>query len=75
MSTKIYTNQFSETSIILLQNSLDKMKSHQLTIKDFLQLVSEVEKLHKIQLEIIEMEEKLDLPPWNGDYQTTNNGG
>jgi Asp-tRNA(Asn)/Glu-tRNA(Gln) amidotransferase C subunit len=44
------------------------MKEEKTTIEQFNKVLKQVEKLHKIQLEIIEIEENLLLPKWNGDY-------
>ena len=68
MNTKIYGEQYSEVCINLLISQLQQMKDHSITIEQFNQVVNQIQQLHKIQVEIIEIEENLDLPYWNGDY-------
>ena len=68
MNTKITPNQYSEVSIDLLISQLTKMKSNTITIEQFNQMLKQIDKLHKIQIESIAIESELELPFWNGDY-------
>ena len=68
MNTKIYKQHYSEVCINLLISQLQQMKSHSITIEQFHQVVNQIQQLHKIQVEIIDIEENLDLPYWNGEY-------
>lgn len=68
MNTKIHSNYYSEVCINLLISQLQQMNSHSITIEQFHQVVNQIQQLHKIQVEIIDIEENLDLPYWNGDY-------
>jgi hypothetical protein len=70
MNTKITPNQYSEVTINLLISLLDKMKSSTITIEQFHQVLKQIDKLHKIQIESIAIESELDLPFWNGDYSS-----
>ena len=70
MNTKITPNQYSEVSIDLLISQLTKMKSNTITIEQFDQMLKQIDKLHKIQIESIAIESELDLPFWNGDYSS-----
>jgi hypothetical protein len=70
MNTKITPNQYSEVSIDLLISQLTKMKSNTITIEQFNQMLKQIDKLHKIQIESIAIESELDLPFWNGDYSS-----
>ena len=70
MNTKITPNQYSEVSIDLLISQLTKMKSNNITIEQFNQMLKQIDKLHKIQIESIAIESELDLPFWNGDYSS-----
>jgi hypothetical protein len=46
------------------------MKSSTITIEQFHQVLKQIDKLHKIQIESIAIESELDLPFWNGDYSS-----
>ena len=70
MNTKITPNQYSEVTINLLISLLDKMKSSTITIEQFHQVLKQIDKLHKIQIESMAIESELDLPFWNGDYSS-----
>jgi hypothetical protein len=70
MNTKITPNQYSEVTINLLISLLDKMKSSTITIEQFHQVLKQIDKLHKIQIESVAIESELDLPFWNGDYSS-----
>jgi hypothetical protein len=70
MNTKITPNQYSEVSIDLLISQLTKMKNNTITIEQFNQVLKQIDKLHKIQIESIAIESELDLPFWNGDYSS-----
>ena len=70
MNTKITPNQYSEVSIDLLLSQLTKMKNNTITIEQFNQVLKQIDKLHKIQIESIAIESELDLPFWNGDYSS-----
>ena len=70
MNTKITPNQYSEVTINLLISLLDKMKSSTITIEQFNQVLKQIDKLHKIQIESMAIESELDLPFWNGDYSS-----
>lgn len=69
MNTKIHSHYYSEVCINLLISQLDQMKSHSVTIEQFNQVFNQIQQLHKVQIEIIAIEENLDLPYWNGDYR------
>ena len=70
MNTKITPNQYSEVCINLLISQLEQMKSSTITIEQFHQVLKQIDKLHKIQIESIAIESELDLPFWNGDYSS-----
>jgi hypothetical protein len=70
MNTKITPNQYSEVSIDLLISQLTKMKTSTITIEQFHQMLKQIDKLHKMQIESIAIESELDLPFWNGDYSS-----
>ena len=61
------SNQYSEVCINLLISQLEKMKANSITIEQFNQVLQNVDKLHKIQLETIELEDELNIPFWNGE--------
>ena len=67
MNTKIYKQHYSELCINLLISQLQQMKSHSITIEQFNQVVNQIQQLHKIQLETIELEDELNIPFWNGE--------
>jgi hypothetical protein len=67
MNTKIYGQHYSEACINLLISQLQQMKSHSITIEQFHQVVNQIQQLHKIQLETIELEDELNIPFWNGE--------
>jgi hypothetical protein len=67
MNTKIYKQHYSEVCINLLISQLQQMKSHSITIEQFHQVVNQIQQLHKIQLETIELEDELNIPFWNGE--------
>ena len=67
MNTKIYKQHYSEVCINLLISQLQQMKSHSITIEQFHQVVNQIQQLHKIQLETIEIEDELNIPFWNGE--------
>jgi hypothetical protein len=66
--TAPHNHYYSDVCINLLLRGLERMKEEKTTIEQFNKVLKQVEKLHKIQLEIIEIEENLLLPKWNGDY-------
>jgi hypothetical protein len=66
MSTEIYKNHYKELYINLLISQLEQMKNHSITIEQFNQLLNNISKLHKIQIETIEIEDELNIPFWNG---------
>ena len=61
------SNQYSEVCINLLISQLEQMKTNSITIEQFNQVLQNVDKLHKIQLETIELEDELNIPFWNGE--------
>jgi hypothetical protein len=61
------SNQYSEVCINLLISQLEQMKANSITIEQFNQVLKNVDKLHKIQLETIELEDELNIPFWNGE--------
>jgi hypothetical protein len=61
------SNQYSEVCINLLISQLEQMKANSITIEQFNQVLQNVDKLHKIQLETIELEDELNIPFWNGE--------
>jgi len=61
------SNQYSEVCINLLISQLEQMKTNSITIEQFNQVLKNVDKLHKIQLETIELEDELNIPFWNGE--------
>ena len=67
MNNKIYKQHYSEVCINLLISQLQQMKSHSITIEQFHQVVNQIQQLHKIQLETIELEDELNIPFWNGE--------
>jgi hypothetical protein len=69
MNTKIYGEQYSEVCINLLISQLEQMKTNSITIEQFNQVLKQIDKLHKIQIESITIESELNIPFWNGDYQ------
>ena len=67
MNTKIYGQHYSEVCINLLISQLEQMKANSITIEQFNQVLQNVDKLHRIQLETIELEDELNIPFWNGE--------
>ena len=67
MNTKIYGQHYSEVCINLLISQLEQMKANNITIGQFNQVLNNVDKLHRIQLETIELEDELNIPFWNGE--------
>ena len=67
MNTKIYGQHYSEVCINLLISQLEQMKANSITIEQFNQVLNNVDKLHRIQLETIELEDELNIPFWNGE--------
>jgi hypothetical protein len=61
------SNQYSEVCINLLISQLEQMKTNSITIEQFNQVLKNVDKLHRIQLETIELEDALNIPFWNGE--------
>lgn len=61
------SNQYSEVCINLLISQLEQMKANNITIEQFNQVLNNVDKLHRIQLETIELEDELNIPFWNGE--------
>ena len=61
------SNQYSEVCINLLISQLQQLKDHSITIEQFNQVLKNVDKLHRIQLETIELEDELNIPFWNGE--------
>ena len=61
------SNQYSEVCINLLISQLEQMKTNSITIEQFNQVLNNVDKLHRIQLETIELEDELNIPFWNGE--------
>ena len=59
---------YSEVCINLLSRGLERMLAEKTTIEQFHQVLNHVQKLHQVQMEIIELEERLHLPSWNGHY-------
>jgi hypothetical protein len=72
MNTKIYGQHYSEVCINLLISQLEQMKTNSITIEQFNQVLKQIDKLHKIQIESIAIESELELPFWNGDYQMSS---
>ena len=66
MNTKIY-GQHYRVCINLLISQLEQMKANSITIEQFNQVLQNVDKLHRIQLETIELEDELNIPFWNGE--------
>jgi hypothetical protein len=66
MSTEIYKNHYKELYINLLISQLEQMKNHSITIEQFNQVVKNIDKLHRVQIEIIELEDELNIPFWTG---------
>jgi hypothetical protein len=60
-------NHYKELYINLLISQLEQMKNHSITIEQFNQVLNNINKLHKIQLETIELEDELNIPFWNGE--------
>jgi hypothetical protein len=60
-------NHYNELYINLLISQLEQMKNHSITIEQFNQVLNNINKLHKIQLETIELEDELNIPFWNGE--------
>jgi len=67
MNPKIYKQHYSEVCINLLISQLQHMKTHSITIEEFHKVVNQIQQLHKIQLETIEIEDELNIPFWNGE--------
>jgi uncharacterized protein Yka (UPF0111/DUF47 family) len=67
MSTEIYKNHYKELYINLLISQLEQMKNHSITIEQFNQVLKNIDKLHQIQIETIELEDELNIPFWNGE--------
>jgi len=63
---KIDRNHYSEVCINLLISQLEQMKTNSITIEQFNQVLKNIIKLHKIQIETIEIEDELNIPFWNG---------
>jgi hypothetical protein len=63
---KIDRNHYSEACINLLISQLEQMKTNSITIEQFNQVLKNINKLHKIQIETIEIEDELNIPFWNG---------
>jgi hypothetical protein len=63
---KINRNHYSEVCINLLISQLEQMKTNSITIEQFNQVLKNIDKLHKIQIETIEIEDELNIPFWNG---------
>lgn len=63
---KLNRNQYSHNCIELLISQLEQMKANNITIEQFNQMLKNVDKLHRIQLETIELEDELNIPYWNG---------
>ena len=61
------SNQYSEVCINLLISQLEQMKTNSITIEQFNQVLNNVDKLHRLQLETIELEDELNIPFWNGE--------
>ena len=61
------SNQYSEVCINLLISQLEQLKTNSITIEQFNQVLQNVDKLHRIQLETIELEDELNIPFWNGE--------
>ena len=61
------SNQYSEVCVNLLISQLEQMKTNSITIEQFNQVLNNVDKLHRIQLETIELEDELNIPFWNGE--------
>lgn len=59
---------YSDVCINLLLRGLERMKEEKTTIEQFHKVLKQVQQLHKVQMEIIDIEESLLLPKWNGDY-------
>jgi hypothetical protein len=59
---------YSEVCINLLLRGLERMKEEKTTIEQFHMVLKRVQQLHKVQMEIIDIEESLQLPSWNGEY-------
>lgn len=64
---KLNSNQYSEVCINLLISQLEQMKTNSITIEQFNQVLKNVDKLHRIQIETIELEDELNIPFWNGE--------
>jgi len=63
---KINRNHYSEVCINLLISQLEQMKTNSITIEQFNQVLKNIDKLHRIQIESIELEDELNIPFWNG---------
>jgi hypothetical protein len=63
---KIDRNHYSEVCINLLISQLEQMKTNSITIEQFNQVLQNIDKLHRIQIETIEIEDELNIPFWNG---------
>ncbi len=63
---KIDRNHYSEVCINLLISQLEQMKTNSITIEQFHKVLQNIDKLHKIQIETIEIEDELNIPFWNG---------
>jgi hypothetical protein len=59
---------YSKVCIDLLSRGLERMLEERTTIEEFHQVLNQVKKLHQVQMEIIELEDSLHLPSWNGDF-------
>ena len=66
--TAVHNLYYSKVVIDQLIKGLKKMEVEEITIKQFHQVLNQVSKLHKVQMEMIEIEESLYLPCWNGDF-------
>ena len=59
---------YSKVCIDLLTRGLERMSEERTTIEEFHQVLNQVRKLNQIQMEVIELEDSLNLPSWNGDF-------
>jgi len=66
--TAVHNLYYSKVVINQLVRGLERMAEERTTIDEFHQVLNQVVKLHKVQMEIIELEESLHLPCWNGDF-------
>lgn len=66
--TAVHNLYYSKVCIDLLSRGLERMAEERTTIEEFHQVLNQVKKLHQVQMEIIELEDSLRLPSWNGDF-------